>query len=75
MTAPNLYNPDPGEWIKWSGGVCPVHPDTIVRPWFKGVGEAKHTYPASKLNWGRRNEEGSRLPGSILGYRIEEKGE
>lgn len=57
-------------WIRWQGGKCPVHPETIVRPWLKAIGEAKYEYPAGKLDWGKRLHEGSRLPGSILGYRI-----
>ena len=64
------------DWIVWKGGRCPVHPETIVRAWLKSVGECKHDYPAKNLDWGKRIDEGSRLPGSILGYRIiEEAGE
>lgn len=66
---PNLWH-DEGGWTRWNGGACPVHPQAIILPWFKAIGQAKHTYRAEQLNWGERIHEGQRLPGSILGFRV-----
>jgi hypothetical protein len=70
--APNLFHEDAEGWIRWRGGRCPVHPETIVDAWLKGIGKSKYQYEAQKLEWGARIEDGARLPGSILGYRIVE---
>lgn len=65
--APVLFHDSEG-WIAWKGGKCPERPETLVRVWLKSIGEARHSYEAGRLNWAARIHEGSRLPGSILGY-------
>ena len=66
-----LYRENEG-WQRWNGGACPVHAETVVKPWFASVGEAKHTYQAQQLFWGKRIDpaDGKRLPGDILGYLV-----
>lgn len=64
-----LHRPEEG-WIRWNGGKCPLAPETVIRPWLKSIGEARRSYEARQLEWGKRLSGGERLPGSILGYRI-----
>lgn len=71
MNAPERINLQTAtDWIRWKGGRCPEHPETLVYAWLKGVGATKRPYPAGSLDWGKRLDEGVRLPGSVLGYRL-----
>lgn len=74
MSRPHiLYRETEAGWVKWAGGKCPVKPDTTVRLWLKGIGETRHIYLASQFDWGKRlGDDGERMPGSVLGYKIEE---
>lgn len=62
------------EWIEWTGGECPVAPETIVTPRYRpqgdehvlGYGEGSPGL-AGRFRW---SHEG--WPGDIIEYRIEE---
>ena len=62
------------DWVRWKGGKCPVHPDTIVHVWLLGItkkAEDCKAYPARRWDWGKRiHDDGARLPGSVIGYRV-----
>lgn len=49
------------EWKGWNGGLCPVHPDTIVEVAFSKTGTA--TSKASAWNWSDKTD-------PIVAYRV-----
>lgn len=62
------------EWIKWNGGECPVHPETIVRVQFRNETRDYADRPwsdekASEWRWSHRK--GSLT--NIIAYRIIEE--
>lgn len=57
------------EWIKWNGGECPVHPDTVFRVQLRCQGlEYADTYDyvrSTDLRWTHTGE-----GGDIIAYKI-----
>ena len=44
-----------GQIYGWNGGECPVHPDTKITAWFRGVG-CLIDYKADHLQWAHDKE-------------------
>ena len=60
--------PDKDGWIKWNGGECPVHPDTVVDVKLRS-GHTEYKTTNKFLCW-RRMVDGTEYPYDVIAYRI-----
>jgi len=65
MTAHSIQ--EPGDWIEWSGGECPVDGNTLVRVKLRG-GEYRSPDPASYFRWWHSGTVAAGLPYDIVAY-------
>ena len=56
---------DPGGWIKWEGGECPVAPDALVQYVIRDGDESTDPGRAMTLDWGHRGR-----AWDIIAYRL-----
>lgn len=57
---------------QWSGGECPVRPDTLVEVMFRGVSSFEPPCRAAWLRWTHKKTRTFPGNGDIIAYRISE---